>query len=145
MRCNEACSVTVWQPGRYLVVKEAGMDYEAYLSSFNSVEDKETLLEHYAPDARIEGANGLTSLDDFLDQLRNVRDGVRVTAVPITVLGDENRIMAELDITYLAERDRPDHPMGPLRAGESVTMRFFSSYDLEDGRIVRFSRAFWRT
>jgi hypothetical protein len=24
-------------------------------------------------------------------------------------------------------------------------MRFFSSYDLEDGRIVRFSRAFWRT
>jgi hypothetical protein len=137
--------VTVWQPGRYLVVKEAGMDYEAYLSSFNSVEDKATLLEHYAPDARIEGANGLTSLDDFLDQLRNVRDGVRVTAVPITVLGDENRIMAELDITYLAERDRPDHPMGPLRAGESVTMRFFSSYDLEDGRIVRFSRAFWRT
>jgi hypothetical protein len=145
MRCNEASSVTVWQPGRYLVVKEAGMDYEAYLSSFNSVEDKETLLEHYAPDARIEGANGLTSLDDFLDQLRNVRDGVRVTAVPITVLGDENRIMAELDITYLAERDRPDHPMGPLRAGESVTMRFFSSYDLEDGRISRFSRAFWRT
>ena len=96
------------------------MDYEAYLSSFNSVEDKETLLEHYTPDARIEGANGLTSLD-------------------------ENRIMAELDITYLAERDRPDHPMGPLRAGESVTMRFFSSYDLEDGRISRFSRAFWRT
>ena len=73
-----------------------------------------------------------------------MRDGVRVTAVPITVLGDENRIMAELDITYLAERDRPDHPMGPLRAGESVTMRFFSSYDLEDGRISRFSRAFWR-
>ena len=121
------------------------MDYEAYLSSFNSVEDKAALREHYAPDARIEGANGLTSLDDFLDQLRNVRDGVRVTAVPITVLGDENRIMAELDITYLAERDRPDHPMGPLRAGESVTMRFFSSYDLEDGRISRFSRAFWRT
>jgi hypothetical protein len=24
-------------------------------------------------------------------------------------------------------------------------MRFFSSYDLEDGRIARFSRAFWRT
>jgi hypothetical protein len=24
-------------------------------------------------------------------------------------------------------------------------MRFFSSYDLEDGRISRFSRAFWRT
>ena len=62
MRCNEACSVTVWQPGRYLVVKEAGMDYEAYLSSFNSVDDKATLLEHYAPDARIEGANGLTSV-----------------------------------------------------------------------------------
>jgi ketosteroid isomerase-like protein len=125
-------------------VKEVGMDYEEYLRSFNSIEDKATLLEHYAPDVRIEGANGLTSLDDFLDQLRNVREGVRVTAVPITVLGDEHRIMAELDITYAAERDRPDHPIAPLKAGESVTMRFFSSYDLEDGRIVRFSRAFWR-
>lgn len=120
------------------------MDYEAYLRSFNSVEDKATLLEHYAPDCRIEGANGLTSIDDFLEQLRNVRDGVRVTAVPITVLGDEDKIMAELDITYAAERDRPDHPMGPLKAGESLTMRFFSSYDVVDGRITRFSRAFWR-
>ena len=120
------------------------MDYAAYLQSFNSVEDKETLLEHFTPDARIEGANGLTSLDDFLGQLRNVRDGVRVTAVPITVLGDEDKIMAELDITYEAERDRPDHPMGALKAGESITMRFFSSYDLVDGRIARFSRAFWQ-
>jgi SnoaL-like domain len=120
------------------------MDYEAYLQSFNSVEDKETLLEHYTPDARIEGASGLTSLDDFLAQLRNVRDGVRVTAVPITVLGDDDKIMAELDITYVAERDRPDHPMGALKAGDSITMRFFSSYDLVDGRIARFSRAFWR-
>src|SRR3954470_23442156 len=98
------------------------MDYEAYLSSFNSVDDKAELLEHYTPDARIEGANGLTSLDDFLDHLRNVRDGVRVTAVPIHVPGDEKPIIAERDITCLAERDRPDHPMGRLREGESVTM-----------------------
>ena len=58
--------------------------------------------------------------------------------------GYDDRILAELDITYVAERDRPDHPMGALRAGESITMRFFSSYDLVDGKIARFSRAFWR-
>jgi ketosteroid isomerase-like protein len=120
------------------------MDYESYLASFNSVEDKATLLRHYAPDARIEGASGVTTLDDFLAQLRDVRDGVRVTAVPITVLGDEGHLMAELDITYAAERDRPDHPIVPLRAGEAVTMRFFVVYELRDGLIVRFSRAFWR-
>ena len=120
------------------------MDYVAYLGSFNSAEDKTALLQHYAPDARIEGANGVTPLDEFVEQLRDARDGVRVTAVPITVVGDEDSLMAELDITYTATRDRPDHPVVPLRAGESVTMRFFSVYELRDGLIVRFSRAFWR-
>ena len=121
------------------------MDYVAYLASFNSAEDKAALLEHYAPDARIEGANGVTPLEDFVDQLRDARDGVRVSAVPITVVGDEDSLMAELDITYTASRDRPDHPVVPLRAGESVTMRFFSVYELRDGKITRFSRAYWRT
>jgi ketosteroid isomerase-like protein len=120
------------------------VDYVAYLASFNSAQDKASLLEHYAPDARIEGPNGVTPLDEFAEQLRDARDGVRVTAVPRTVLGDEDSLMAELDITYTATRDRPDHPVVPLRSGESVTMRFFSVYDLRDGRIVRFSRAYWR-
>jgi ketosteroid isomerase-like protein len=120
------------------------VDYVAYLASFNSVSDRAGLLEHYAPDARIEGAKGVTSLDEFAEQLLDARDGVRVTAVPITVLGDGDSVMAELDITYTAARDRPDHPVVPLRAGESVTMRFFSVYELSDGKIVRFARAFWR-
>jgi ketosteroid isomerase-like protein len=120
------------------------MDYEEYLRSFNSVSDMAGLLEHYAPDAVIEGPRGITSLDDFLVQLRDARDGVRVTAVPRTVLGDEGRLMAELDITYAAERDRPDHPVVPLRAGESAVMRFFVVYELRDGKVARFARAFWR-
>ena len=62
------------------------MDYVAYLASFNSVTDRAGLLEHYAPDARIEGANGVTPLDEFAEQLIDARNGVRVTAVPITVL-----------------------------------------------------------
>jgi ketosteroid isomerase-like protein len=120
------------------------VDYVAYLASFNSPGDKAAMLEHYAPDALIEGPRGVTALDEFLDQLRDARDGVRVTAVPLTVLGDEDNLMAELDITYEASRDRPDHPVVPLRAGESVTMRFFSVYELRDGKIARFSRAYWR-
>ena len=121
------------------------MDYEEYLRAFNSVEDMAGLLEHYAPDARIEGANGLTSLDDFLVQLRDVRDGVRVTR-----RADHGARRREPDHGraghHLPRRARPPRPpVGPLRAGESVTMRFFSSYDLEDGQVARFSRAFWRT
>lgn len=120
------------------------MDYVAYLASFNSAGDKASLLEHYAPDAVIEGPHGVTPLEEFVEQLRDARDGVRVTAVPLNVVGDGDTLMAELDITYEASRDRPDHPVVPLRAGESVTMRFFSVYELRDGRIVRFSRAYWR-
>jgi ketosteroid isomerase-like protein len=120
------------------------MDYVAYLESFNRFGSTAELLEHYAPDARIEGPKGVTPLAEFVEQLRDARDGVRVTAVPITVLGDEDSLMAELDITYTATRDRPDHPVVPLRSGESVTMRFFSVYELRGGRIARFSRAFWR-
>jgi ketosteroid isomerase-like protein len=121
----------------------AGMDYTAYLASFNDV-DMDALLRHYAPDAVIEGPRGVTPRDEFLEQLRDARDGVRVTAVPITVLGDAEHLMAELDITYAADRDRPDHPVVPLRAGEAVTMRFFVVYELRDGVIVRFARSFWR-
>jgi hypothetical protein len=120
------------------------MDYEEYLRAFNSVSDMAGLLEHYTPDAVIEGPRGITSLDDFLVQLRDARDGVRVSAVPLTVLGAEDRVMAELDITYTAERDRPDHPVVPLRAGESAVMRFFVVYELRDGLVARFARAFWR-
>ena len=120
------------------------MDYEAYLQAFNSAEDKEDLLRWYAPDVVIEGPAGVTPLDAFAEQLRNARDGVRVTAVPRIVLGDEGRLMAELDITYAATRDRLDHPVVALRADESATMRFFVVYELRDGRIVRFARAFWR-
>jgi hypothetical protein len=120
------------------------VDYESYLREFNSAQDKEALLRWYAPDAIIEGPAGVTSLDAFAEQLRDARDGVRVTAVPRTVLGDEHRLMAELDITYDADRDRPDHPVAPLRAGEAVTMRFFVVYELRSGVIVRFARAFWR-
>jgi hypothetical protein len=121
------------------------VDYESYLREFNSAEDKEALLRWYAPDAIIEGPAGVTSLDAFAEQLRDARDGVRVTAVPRTMLGNEHRLMAELDITYDAERDRPDHPVVPLRAGEPVTMRFFVVYELRSGVIVRFARAFWRS
>jgi ketosteroid isomerase-like protein len=120
------------------------MDYVAYLQSFNSFGDRAQLLEHYTQDARIEGANGVTPLDEFVEQLYDARDGVQVSAVPITVLGDEDALMAELDITYTASRDRPDHPVVPLRAGESVTMRFFSVYELRDGKIARFARSYWR-
>jgi ketosteroid isomerase-like protein len=120
------------------------MDYVAYLASFNSAADKAALLEHYAPEARIEGKDGVTPLEEFAEQLRDARDGVRVTAVPLTVLGDEDALMAELDITYTATRDRPDHPVVALKAGESVTMRFFSVYELRDGKIARFSRSYWR-
>jgi hypothetical protein len=96
------------------------VDYESYLREFNSAQDKEALLRWYAPDAIIEGPAGVTSLDAFAEQLRDARDGVRVTAVPRTVLGDEHRLMAELDIT------------------------FFVVYELRSGVIVRFARAFWR-
>jgi ketosteroid isomerase-like protein len=120
------------------------MDYVAYLESFNRFGDTAELLEHYTPDARIEGPNGVTPLREFVEQLHDARDGVRVSAVPITVVGDEDSLMAELDITYTATRDRPDHPVVPLRSGESVTMRFFSVYELRDGKIARFSRAYWR-
>jgi ketosteroid isomerase-like protein len=121
----------------------ASMDYTSYLASFNDV-DMDVLMAHYAPDVRIEGPRGVTPRDEFLGQLRDARDGVQVTAVPITVLGDASHLLAELDITYAAERDRPDHPVVPLRAGEAVTMRFFVVYELRDGVIVRFARSFWR-
>jgi ketosteroid isomerase-like protein len=121
----------------------AAIDYREYLATFNST-DMSELISHYAPDVVIEGPRGVTPRDEFLEQLRDARDGVSVSASPITVLGDDEHLMAELDITYSAERDRPDHPVVPLRAGEAITMRFFVSYDVSDGVITRFSRSFWR-
>jgi hypothetical protein len=51
--------------------------------------------------------------------------------------------MAEVEVIFTAVTDRADFMFGPLKAGETIRMRFFAAYWLRGGQIVRLHLAFW--
>jgi hypothetical protein len=119
------------------------VDYDAYIAAFNRNDDETFMSTFFAEDAVIEGPGQRMTRDEFAARLRDLHRGVRETIVPVAVLQDGDRVMSEVDITFDAEIDRPDHPMGTLRAGESATVKMITSYVLRDGLIVNLRRAWW--
>jgi hypothetical protein len=58
--------------------------------------------------------------------LKFVHAGVRERLQPIMVVRQGDRLMAELNVVFTPSVDRPDLPFGPLKAGQSLTMKFFA-------------------
>ena len=120
------------------------MDFDAYVRDFNSGELRRVVETWYTPDARFQsGRVNARSRDEILDMLRFLYDGVRATLYPRTVLRDDTHVFAEIDAEHEAYRDRPDYPLGSLRAGEKTTMKLFCLMTICGGRICEFRVAEW--
>ena len=59
------------------------------------------------------------------------------------VLQEGDRILAEVDITFVTPDGRPDFPLGPLEPGRPSTFKFFAVYHLRGDRIARLKLGFW--
>jgi len=121
------------------------MDYAAYVASLNSGRNAEFINEWFTEDCVVDGG-GMPAhgREAFIAQLDVIRDGVREYARPQRIAQAGDTLFAELDVDFIAERDRPDFPMGPLRAGETLTIHCHVVYTLRDGKVAGMHNMFWQ-
>jgi len=121
------------------------MNYDSYIESLNSGRNAEFVNEWFTDDCIVDGGgapmHGRTQFIAFLDM---IRDGIREIARPQRIGYGDNVIFAELDVDFVCSKDRPDFPMGPLRAGETLTLRCHVVYTIRDGRVAVMHNMFWQ-
>ena len=52
-------------------------------------------------------------------------------------------VFAEVDMDFHATKERPEFPFGHLRPGDTVTVKFFVTYRLRNGRVVELKSMTW--
>jgi hypothetical protein len=121
------------------------LDYAAYEALFNTGDDEALIERFFAADTRMvssngvwEGAHGLRAF------LAWAHDGVREVMRPQTILSRDGLLFAEVDMDFHATKHRPDFTFGELHPGDSVTVKFFVTYRLDDrGKIAELKSMTW--
>ena len=121
------------------------LDYAAYEALFNTGDDVALVARFFAPDTRMVSANGVREgADGLLAFLHWAHDGVREVMRPQAVLSRPGLLFAEVDMDFHATRHRPDFTFGELHPGDSMTVKFFVIYRLdENGRITELKSMTW--
>jgi hypothetical protein len=121
------------------------MDYERYLEDFNR-NDERAMVERWFTDDLVVEVPGLVirGREDWVGFLEHSHaGGVHETLRPVEVLQDDDRILAEVDITFVTADGRPDFPLAPLPPGVETTFKFFAVYHLRGEQIVHLKLGFW--
>ena len=121
------------------------MRFADYMAAFNREDDAALVRDFWTADCVMEsGAAGVfrghAELMGFLNRLH---DGIRETMRPQSVIESGDRICAEIDMDFTALRDRPDSHFGPLKAGQTVTLKVFAHYRTEGGKVAHLKTATW--
>ena len=119
-------------------------DLDKYIEAFNSDDEENVVREYYTEDTVVEGPDHVKrGRDEWVALLKAMHVGIKEQLTPRLVVQQDDALMAEVDATFTATTDRPDFIYGPLKEGESVTVRFFASYTLRDALITRLALAWW--
>jgi len=120
------------------------LNYDDYIALFNTGDDAALIERFFADDVVFSGGNrdyqGKAALKAFLDW---AHDGVREVMRPQNVLQQGDLLFAEIDMDFHASKERPEFPFGPLRPGDMVTVKFFVTYRLREGRVVELKSMTW--
>src|SRR5277367_2468947 len=120
------------------------MDYDDYICVFNTGDDALLLERFFDENVTFSGGartyQGKAALRGFLDW---AHDGVREVMRPQNVLQGEDLLFAEIDMDFHASKERPEFPFGPLRPGDLVTVKFFVTYTVRDGKVVELKSMTW--
>jgi len=120
------------------------MDYAKYIEAFNTGDDAALVRDFFTPDCLFQsGPRRLQGADELLKFLNWAHDGIRELIRAQLVLRDENHIFAEVDMDFLATKDRPDFTFGALKKGEHTTVKFFAVYYLRDGKVAQLKTGRW--
>src|SRR5262249_23150291 len=83
---------------------------------------------------------GKAALNAFLAW---AHDGVREVMRPQHVLQHGNVLFADVDMDFHASKERADFPFGHLRPGDLVTVKFYVTYHLRDGKVTPLNAMTW--
>jgi len=120
------------------------MDYAKYIEAFNAGDDAALVRDFFTSDVLFQsGPRVLRGADELLAFLNWAHDGIRELIRAQLVLRDENHIFAEIDMDFVATKDRPDFTFGALKEGEHTTVKFFAVYYLRDGKVAQLKTGRW--
>lgn len=120
------------------------MDYQRYIQAFNVGDDARLVEDWFAEDCVFQsGPRLLHGREELLGFLRWAHDGVRELIREQTVLQSGEHIFAEIDMDFVATRDRPDFLFGPLAKSEYLTVKFLVLYRVRDGKVTHLKASSW--
>jgi len=122
----------------------SGFDYAEYVAAFNRGDDAALIERYFVPDFKFTGGSRrYETREEFLAFLNWAHDGVREIIRPITVMQTEDRIFAEIDMDFVAMKQRHDFPFAKLEPGDLITVKFFVLYHLRDGMVTELKSMTW--
>ena len=120
------------------------LNYDDYIALFNTGDDAALVERFFADDVVFSGGSrdyqGKAALKSFLDW---AHDGVREVMRPQNILQREDLIFVEVDMDFHATKERPEFPFGHLYPGDKVTVKFFVTYRLRQGKVVELKSMTW--
>ncbi len=119
-------------------------DFNRYIEVFN--QNDEDLLGDlfFTEDIVCDGPDRtFYGREEWLGMLKFAHVNMRERLVPLLVVREGDKIMAVVNVVFTAIADRPDFHFGPMKSGDSLTMRFFASYHLRGNKIAHMSLAWW--
>ena len=122
----------------------AEFNYQEYITLFNTGDDEKLCRTYFTEDAVMQTATQrIEGRENLLKFLNIAHDGVREILHPLVVLADNNNLITEIDIEFVASKDKPDFVFKALKAGESIKVKFFAAYKLREGKVFNLKTAHW--
>jgi hypothetical protein len=120
------------------------VDYDEYVQCFNTGDDR-LLVDRFFHDDVVVTSSGreCRGKAELLSFLEWAHDGVREVIRPRLVLRDAEHIFAEIDMDFHALAERPHFPFGALCPGDMLTLKFFATYGLRDGKVAELKTMNW--
>jgi len=121
------------------------MNYDEYVALFNTGDDEALIERYFADDIEFSGTGRYyRGKDEVRAFLAWAHDGVREVIRPQSVAQIGKRLFVEIDMDFHASKVREDFPFGQMRPGDSLTVKFLVTYDLNDeDRIARLQSMTW--
>ncbi len=111
---------------------------EAYFRDYNTGDFRMALDKHYTPDAVFENTRvRIVGKDAIIDWFtRSHALGYTETVVPTTIRVGDDMVAVELDQSFTAQEDVPNHYVSALAKGDTIrTSGLAAFYRLTEGKI----------
>jgi ketosteroid isomerase-like protein len=120
------------------------MRFSDYMAAFNRYDDAALIRDFWTEDCVMQsGPRLMRGHKEMLEFLNWAHDGILETMRPKVVMEQGDLIFAEIDMDFTATRDLPDYTFGPLKTGESHTVKFFVQYTCRDGKVAHLKAMTW--